>query len=73
MVCPKCMVQMHQYKKKGAGSADVDYYDTAEVKECPQCKSQFVEAYVTFEIKDTFRENFDTINRLLDTLRKLFT
>jgi len=66
------MVQMHQYKQKGVGSTDIDYYDTAELKECPQCKSHFVEAYVTFEVKDTFRENLSSVERLIDSLKQLF-
>jgi len=60
MVCPICLVQMHQKDKIGGGRSEEDYYETWEVKECPSCGRLYEEYYRTRLISDK------TIERLLD-------
>lgn len=57
MVCPSCMVQMHQKVAEyagddeqkpfpiGGGVSDENQYTTWELKECPSCKRQVTEFY----------------------------
>lgn len=68
MICPKDSTQCKQYKGIGEGSSDYDFYDTAEIKECPKCKSKYVEYYATFEINDGI---INHIKRIGDTIKIL--
>lgn len=68
MICPKCMVQMHQksvckhHESKemsftdcraiGGGSALDESYTTWELKQCPKCARLVVEHYTCFEVED---------------------
>lgn len=45
MVCPSCMVQMHQKDQLGGGRSDDVIYETYEIKECPQCGRMVIEYY----------------------------
>lgn len=52
MICPKCMVQMHQSGKVGGGRADDESYVTWELKKCPACGREVVEFYNATVIRD---------------------
>lgn len=65
MVCPKCMVQMHQAFQEekfddgtikrqplGGGSAEEDSYKTWTIQKCPQCKKLIKESYSAIEVDD---------------------
>lgn len=71
MVCPKCSVQCQQYMGIGEGSADNDYYDTAEIKECPKCKSKYIEYYVTFEVNSLLPEHIRRVGETIKNLLKI--
>ena len=71
MVCPSCSIQCRQYKEIGEGSSDYDYYDTAEVKECPKCEKKFVEFYVTFEINDNTNNHLSRVVNVIKRLIKI--
>ena len=45
MMCPKCMVQMHQKNERGGGRAEEDYYETWTIQECPACGANYKEFY----------------------------
>lgn len=68
MVCPKCSTQCKQYKGIGAGESDVDFYDTAELKECPKCHSVYLEYYCTFELNGDAENH---IGRLKHSIKEL--
>jgi len=68
MVCPKCTTQCIQYQGIGAGQSDVDYYDTAELKQCPDCKTVYLEYYATFSLED---DVLDHIGRMKNSIYSL--
>jgi len=37
MICPKCLVQMHQVPMVGGGKSTDKVYTTWELKQCPAC------------------------------------
>ena len=45
MICPKDMVQMHQWKQAGLGVAEEKLYETWEIKVCPSCGRIVQEGY----------------------------
>lgn len=50
MICPECMVQMHQKRDEdgvpqGGGKAEDSNYETWEIKECPSCERLVKESY----------------------------
>lgn len=45
MICPNCSIQMHQYKLVGGGTAKDDFYQTWELKKCPNCGRMVRELY----------------------------
>ncbi len=45
MLCPKDMVQMHQYSDVGGGRSEDEHYETWEIKECPACGRRYKEFY----------------------------
>jgi predicted RNA-binding Zn-ribbon protein involved in translation (DUF1610 family) len=44
MICPKCIVQMHQVEKTGGGVSGESLYVTWELKQCPSC-GRYVKEY----------------------------
>lgn len=68
MVCPKDNNQCVQFEGIGAGQSDHDFYDTAELKQCPACKSVYLEYYCTFELG---KNSENHVARLKDTIKKL--
>lgn len=67
MICPQCTVQCVQYNKIGSGLVEEEFYDTAEVKECPKCKVLYIEYYATFKARNTI----DHVKRVLHTMSSL--
>jgi hypothetical protein len=63
MICPACAVQMHQLHKIGGGLSRDDYYETWEVKYCPECGRLVKEFYSVKEIYETDLET-DPIYRM---------
>lgn len=55
MLCPNCLVQMHQFGTIGGGTAEEDFYDTWELKECPTCGRIYKE-YYSAELVDDVEE-----------------
>lgn len=51
MLCPKCLIQMHQLNKLGGGKTSEKFYETWEIKECPGCLRKFIEYYSAAELK----------------------
>lgn len=45
MICPKCLVQMHQKDGIGYGKSTDKKYVTWEIKECPHCGRLVKEFY----------------------------
>ena len=45
MLCPRCMIQMHQYRELGNGKSEEDYYETWTMQECPGCGRIYKEFY----------------------------
>lgn len=45
MICPHCMVQMHQHENQGGGIAEGNHYETWELKICPSCGRVYKEFY----------------------------
>ena len=68
MVCPKDNTQCKQYKGIGSGQSDIDFYDTAELKECPKCHSVYLEYYCTFELNGEAEKH---IGRLKHSIKEL--
>jgi hypothetical protein len=52
MICPKCLVQMHQFEKMGGGESNDYLYKTWEVKECPVCLRKVMEVYSATVMSD---------------------
>lgn len=50
MVCPHCMIQMHQHSRVGGGYSGTDDYYTWELKKCPRCSRMYVEEYRAREV-----------------------
>ncbi len=59
MICPKCLVQMHQFKQIGGGKSTDKGYTTWEIKQCPQCGRLVKEYYSCKKI------SYDQANRYL--------
>ena len=51
MICPNCLVQMHQKDKEGGGISKDDYYETWMILICPECKKEVKEFYSVKVIK----------------------
>lgn len=45
MLCPSCVIQMHQKARIGDGESNDVNHSTWELKECPVCGRQIVEFY----------------------------
>ena len=45
MICPECFTQMHQDGNKGGGLSRKYYYETWEIKVCPNCGRRVKEFY----------------------------
>ena len=45
MICPKCLIQMHQHNQEGGGVSEDEKYETWEIKICPSCGRKVKEYY----------------------------
>lgn len=80
MICPKCMVQMHQAARvnenmqpefMGGGFSEVEDYMTWTVQECDNCGDLYVEMYRTFRLPDELRvEDLEAVRSYIVTLFK---
>ena len=52
MICPKCLVQMHQKDRIGGGKSTDKIYCTWELKECPHC-GRLVKEYYSCRVVGT--------------------
>ena len=67
MICPKDLVQMHQYKKMGGGNSTDDVYSTYEIKECPVCDRKVLEYYNATLIDEEIAKKLDGKGSLIIT------
>lgn len=68
MICPKDATQCTQYKGIGSGQSLENYYDTAELKECPKCKSVYLEFYTTFELDNDVESSVKNLKQSIKDL-----
>lgn len=52
MICPTCLIQMHQKGKEGGGESTDERYYTWEMKECPSCGRLVRESYIAEVVTD---------------------
>jgi len=46
MICPTCTVPMKTEKDSECGNMNDTYYETQEIKVCPQCGKRVQETYI---------------------------